>query len=225
MARRVGLTTIHFDLPTQYNRHNLVVDIKHEVRMSETGEPQPNQPVPITDAEYNALRAEILSELSSKNSVLTFGLAAIGAIIALGGLQNTERPTFLLAVPFVSLIVVILYVAVSDRVSEIGTYIAEKCWTRVLALSEPVYAASWEENRRPTKGTSWTGNFSVSGLFDIGIYVMFFATSVWCVLLSRVSGGYVAVGICASLAVAIIPSCVAWSIARRARQANSQTNT
>lgn len=177
-------------------------------------------------AEYGALRAEILSHLSSKNSVLTFGLTAIGVIVTVGGLTNTDDdknpPEFLLAVPFVSLVVVILYFAISYRVNEIGTYIADECWRQVLALTGPAYSASWETYRAPNSGKNTATSTPLTVFFEIGIVGMFVGASLWCVYASGVSGGILYIGYLASIAVGIVAVGIAFATRKRTQAAEAR---
>lgn len=178
-------------------------------------------------AEYSALRAEILSDLSSKNSVLTFGLTTIGAIVTVGGLTNTSDndknpPEFLLAVPFVSLVVVILYFAISYRVNEIGTYIADECWPQVLELTKPAYSASWETYRAPKSGKNTATNIPLTVFFEIGIVGLFVGASLWCVYASKVSGGLFCVGFLASIAVGIVAVGIVWATRKRTKAAEAR---
>ena len=110
-------------------------------------------------AEFSALRAEILIRLQAQSAAVAAALAISGAIgaVAFGG--EHDRLEILLVLPFVLGGLGFLHLEHSHRTAVLGTYIREKLWKEIAA---PVGQLSWETylsdyRAQPGRRLIWQG--------------------------------------------------------------------
>jgi hypothetical protein len=94
-------------------------------------------------AEFQALRAEIISNLNSQAALVGLSLTAVGVIVGLtvkeGGSQR-----LLLAIPPLTLFMVMLHIGSSYRLSLIGRYIQKDLWPYIAERAGDPALPSWE---------------------------------------------------------------------------------
>ena len=87
----------------------------------------PQQAVTVVLAEFQALRAEMVSRASSAAALVGVGLTAFGVIIGFG-IKNHRDLGLLLAVPPIAALVNLLWSIESKRITLAGAYIRQKLW-------------------------------------------------------------------------------------------------
>lgn len=82
--------------------------------------------------EYEALRHEILTAMNNRNTILSFGLATIGAIFTGGLVAHKTSPdpiltsfAFILAIPIVTCFVMLMWAGEHERIQRAGKYLFE----------------------------------------------------------------------------------------------------
>jgi hypothetical protein len=109
--------------------------------------------------EYETLRQESLTAMSSRNSILSFGLAAIAALftasIAAPVDSNVPRPVLILVVPAVAICVVLMWLGEYERTQRAGKFLADleskinnKAKENKLLTSEGEELLRWETQLR-----------------------------------------------------------------------------
>lgn len=95
----------------------------------ETKEGPPNQDraVDVAIAEFNALRAEIVSHVTAQAALIGLALTAAGVIVGFTVKEGGDE-RLLLAIPPLTLLVVLLHTAENFRAALIGRYIATELW-------------------------------------------------------------------------------------------------
>ncbi len=83
--------------------------------------------VDVAIAEFNALRAEIVSYISTQATLVGLALTAGGLIVGFTVKENADQ-RLLLAIPLLTLLVVLLHTAASYRSAMIGHYIYNVLW-------------------------------------------------------------------------------------------------
>ncbi|MCA1671370.1 MAG: hypothetical protein LC799_03930 [Actinobacteria bacterium] len=89
--------------------------------------PLSGKAVDVALAEFNALRTEIVSRITTQMTTTSLGLAALGVVVGFVVQGNSNR-TLLLAVPLLTLVVNLVSTAHGYYISVIGNYIREKLW-------------------------------------------------------------------------------------------------
>jgi len=80
--------------------------------------------------EYKTLRAESLQSMANRNSILAFGLATLGLVFHAGVSTMPDQgflafSIFTLALPILSMLVLILWIGEAERMSRVGLYIKQ----------------------------------------------------------------------------------------------------
>jgi hypothetical protein len=78
-------------------------------------------------AEFNALRAEIVSHVTAQAALVGLALTAAGVIVGFTVKEGADQ-RLLLAIPPLTLLVVLLHTAETFRAALIGRYIAVELW-------------------------------------------------------------------------------------------------
>jgi hypothetical protein len=76
-------------------------------------------------AEFNALRAEIISRTTAQNALVGIGLTAVGVIYGLALKKAGDDKSLLLAVPPLAALASLLHASETYQVGRIGDYIRE----------------------------------------------------------------------------------------------------
>jgi hypothetical protein len=109
--------------------------------MAAMGRPYEERIVDVVLAEYNALRAEIVSHINVQAAVVGLGLTAIGVLVGFAAKGDGNHQA-LLMVPPLSLLVVLIYSAETYRSASIEIYIYHRIWpTLELNVAK---LSSWE---------------------------------------------------------------------------------
>jgi hypothetical protein len=132
--------------------------------------------------EYNALRGEILATMATQDGTLRFGAATVGIVLTGGfSVWDDRLPAaliFLVVVPFLCLMVLIVWLGEVTRMMRAGNHVLEledMFLENIPGLPEPVMR--WEKNLRdPTaKGTRWKRHYEWNYL---AIVLMFWSLGV-----------------------------------------------
>lgn len=99
--------------------------------------------VDVALAEFNTLRAEIVSHLNAQAAVVGLGLTALGVIVGFT-VKDGGSERLLLAIPPLTLLVVLLYTAGSWRMALIGNYIWTELWPYLTKRVGDESLPSWE---------------------------------------------------------------------------------
>jgi hypothetical protein len=83
--------------------------------------------VDVAIAEFNALRAEIVSHVTAQAALVGLALTAAGVILGFTVKEGADQ-RLLLAIPPLTLLVVLLHTAETFRAALIGRYIATELW-------------------------------------------------------------------------------------------------
>lgn len=100
-------------------------------------------------AEFNALRTEIVSNITAQTTIVGLGVTAIGVLVGVVAAKDGDD-RLLLAIPLVSLLVVALHGAASYRIGLIGNYIRIELWPYIggrVDKSLPSWEATVMEGR------------------------------------------------------------------------------
>jgi hypothetical protein len=108
------------------------------VRRQET-----DRSVDVALAEFNTLRAEIVSHLNAQAAVVGLGLTALGVIVGFT-VKDGGSERLLLAIPPLTLLVVLLHIAGSWRMALIGNYIWTELWPYLAKRVGDKSLPSWE---------------------------------------------------------------------------------
>jgi hypothetical protein len=124
-------------------------------------------------AEYDALRGEILKRSEIQHQLLSFALAALGALIAVG-LRDT--PSALLAYPILVLFLAIGWTYNDIQIAQIGLYIKYRIENHLLSSGQ-----GWQHailSQRPSREIGSLAKLATRGLFwgteilAIGLYLL-----------------------------------------------------
>ncbi len=96
---------------------------------TETGDSPryPDRAVDVAIAEFNALRAEIVSHVTAQAALVGLAITAAGVIVGFTVKEGADQ-RLLLAIPPLTLLVVLLHTAETFRAALIGRYIAVELW-------------------------------------------------------------------------------------------------
>jgi hypothetical protein len=138
-----------------------------------TDPPIPERGVDVALAEFNALRAEIVSNITAQAALVGLGLTALGVIAGFVAKEGGDE-RLLLGIPPLAMLVALLHAAWSYRSASIGNYIANTLWpyleTQVGELP------SWERKARERQLT--LPRAIVKGVFiDVPAMALFIAAS------------------------------------------------
>jgi hypothetical protein len=167
--------------------------------------PSPDRAIDVGLAEFETLRAEIVSHLSAQAAVVGLGLTALGVIIGFSVKEGgSER--LLLAIPPLTLLVVLLHAASSYRLALIGKYIRKELWPYLARQAGDPKLPSWE-GRVGERQRSWK-SIPLSLVVDFPAMAIFILGSI--VALLRVGGCdvFVLVGWASVVAAIVLPSLV-----------------
>jgi hypothetical protein len=144
----------------------------------------PDRSVDVALAEFNALRAELVSHLTTQAGVVGLGLTALGVIVGFTVKEGgSER--LLLAIPPLTLLVVLLHTAGSWRSNLLGNYIRKDLWPYLASRVGDERLPSWEHEvaarQRPWKAVL------MALIIDFPAMAIFIVASV--VALFQVEGG------------------------------------
>jgi hypothetical protein len=106
-----------------------------------TGEPPEKLAVDVALAEFDALRAEITSRITTQAALVGVGLTALGVLIGLA-VENDEQ-RLLLAVPPLALVINLQWSIENRQVALIGKHIRTRLW-RYLQDNVDTKLPSWE---------------------------------------------------------------------------------
>jgi hypothetical protein len=93
-------------------------------------------------AEFQALRNEIISHITTQAAVVGLGLTALGVVF--GVTVNNGEERLLLAAPPIALLVVMLHMAETFRCAKIGTYVRDQLWPFLQERVGDETMPSWE---------------------------------------------------------------------------------
>ncbi len=94
-------------------------------------------------AEFQALRAEIISNLNSQAALAGLALTAVGVIVGLTAKKGASE-RLLLAIPPLTLFLVLLHIGSSYRLNLIGRYIQKDLWPYIAERVGDPALPSWE---------------------------------------------------------------------------------
>jgi hypothetical protein len=102
--------------------------------------------VAVALAEFNALRAEVVSHITAQAALVGLGLTALGVVAGLV-IEEGGDQRLLLAIPPLATLVVLLHAAGTYRLALIGHYISTTLWPYLdkQVRGEPL--PSWEKKR------------------------------------------------------------------------------
>lgn len=157
--------------------------------------------VDVAIAEFNALRAEIISRMTAQAALVGIGLTAVGVILGLsvGEEGNKSLP---LAIPAIALLVNTLSTAQTHRINLIGTYIRQSIWP-FLRDQAGRELKSWEDDvagRRASPAYAL-----VVLLVDAPAILVFVVASVLALALGDQHGGLVVGGWVATAVALLVP--------------------
>lgn len=136
--------------------------------------------VEVALAEFNALRAEIVSTRTAQGAVIGAGLTAVGLAFTFALQQSGERE-LLLAVPPLALIASSLHVAESYRIHKLGDYIRCTLWPWLQVRTG--YPHSWEAEH--AHGSPAARNVVPAIMFDGAVPALFAAAALAALLLAE----------------------------------------
>jgi hypothetical protein len=130
--------------------------------------------VDVAIAEFNALRAEIITALTAQATFTGIAFTAIGVLFGFAVNKDGE-PTILLGAPFISALTILAYTGAALRISSLGSYIRSFLWPYIRSKTDELIP-SWEHSHyehRASSGTSLAGNLTGvtvgSSLFVLGM--------------------------------------------------------
>ena len=149
-------------------------------------------------AEFEALRAEMLSIRQVKRNVLSIALAAYAALFSVA-LGNEGDSSLLLVVPPLGLVLCLFELSETIQIARLGTYIREQVWPEVQAITG--YSHSWETRH---DGLGPLGKGGLAMLLDGAFPVMLFGASTAAIVTTaELSGAAIAFAwTCAALTLA-----------------------
>jgi hypothetical protein len=87
----------------------------------------PERAVDVAIAEFNALRAEIVSHVTAQAALIGLAITAAGVVVGFTVKEGADQ-RLLLALPPLALLVVLLHTAETFRAASIGRYISTELW-------------------------------------------------------------------------------------------------
>lgn len=103
----------------------------------------PERVIDVAIAEFNALRAEIVSHVTAQAALVGLALTAAGVIVGFTVKEGADQ-RLLLIIPPLTLLVVLLHTAETFRAALIGRYIATELWPDLEGQVGKL--RSWEAN-------------------------------------------------------------------------------
>lgn len=155
--------------------------------------------VAIALAEYNALRAEIISHITAQTAVITVGVTALGLIAGFVVKEGADDH-LLLVVPPLSMFVILLHTAENYRIWRLGDYIRDYLWP-FLQNQAGGLPPSWEAEVR--KYRSSRRIFFKAAAIDSPAIILFLASSVAALAWIRDSDDALWVAGCAMTVIAL----------------------
>lgn len=99
-----------------------------EAGSRQSGDPlETGRVVDVALAEFNALRSEIVGYITTQAALVGLALTAVGVILGFTVKEHADQ-RLLLAIPVITLLVVLLHTAATFRSARIGRYIGEDLW-------------------------------------------------------------------------------------------------
>jgi hypothetical protein len=105
-------------------------------------------------AEFEGLRAEIISHVNSQAALAGLALTAVGVIVGLT-VKEGASDRLLLAIPPLTLFMVLLHIGSSYRLSLIGRYIQKDLWPYIAERVGDPELPSWEA-KTAERQRSWS---------------------------------------------------------------------
>jgi cation transporter-like permease len=96
------------------------------IEESKKNPPEPERAIDVMLAEFDAMRAEKVSHITSQAAIVGLGMTALGVIAGFVAKEGNEK--LLLAVPPLVMLVVLGYAGGSNRSHAIGNYIRTELW-------------------------------------------------------------------------------------------------
>jgi hypothetical protein len=156
--------------------------------------------VDVAIAEFNALRAEIVSHVTAQAALVGLALTAAGVIVGFTVKEGADQ-RLLLALPPLALLVVLLHTAETFRSALIGRYIATELWED---LEERVgNLRSWEARVAERRQRHVLLLLPEMFLFDFPAMAIFILAGVYA-LVQVGSGGTLWWIDCVALALAVV---------------------
>lgn len=135
--------------------------------------------------EYKTLRTESLDSIKGQQSTVRTGTATLGVLIAIG--FNTwdnsllSDLVFLTFIPFVSYLVLVIWIGEVARMMRVGYYIS-KIETKVNSITDEVDLLSWENWLRTKDAKGRTPQMKLNYL---GIIALFFSTALASIIIGN----------------------------------------
>jgi hypothetical protein len=138
--------------------------------------------------EYETLRQEVLAAMSNRNSILSFGLAIIGAIFTasiaadmVANVSDVSSLILILAVPAISIFVVLMWLGEHERTQRAGKFLVDlelrinnKAREKELLTLEEEKLLTWEADLRGKSGhLKYPYIFTVTLLIAIGFISLY----------------------------------------------------
>jgi hypothetical protein len=132
-----------------------------------------NDPSGFLLAEYNALRDEILKRSEIQHQLISFALAALGALVAVG---VKDSPSALLAYPILVLFLAISWTYNDLQIAQIGLYLKYRIEAPLLASG-----LGWQHailSQRPSREIGSLAKLATRGMFwgtqilAVGLYLL-----------------------------------------------------
>jgi len=146
-----------------------------DVRRSNAGPPTETD---LLLTEYAALRSEINLTMQSRNTILTFGFAALGALAASVFLANHSPDALTIIIllgmggPALSTMILALWLAEFIRMARAGAHVAQlEVQLNELVTGNSARPLSWERTRWPGEGDNRRSPIASGGRAFIDAYV------------------------------------------------------
>jgi hypothetical protein len=167
---------------------------------------KPDKRAEVALAEFNALRAEILSEASAGAATVGVGLTALAVIVGFV-VKDGGDERLLLTIPVLALVVNLLQAAVHHRIIRIGTYIEVDLWPYLQKFGPDDRPPSWEESE--ARSGSGVIRKAMDLLSDVPAIALFSAAGVAAVIhAGHLDHTFQTVGwVCAGLSI-VLPACL-----------------
>jgi hypothetical protein len=141
--------------------------------------PSPDRAVDAALAEFEALRAEIISNMNSQAALAGLALTAVGVIVGLTVKEGASE-RLLLAIPPLTLFMVLLHTGSSYRLNIIGGYIRKDLWPYIRDRVGDQGLPSWEA-RVAARQQSWRAG-PVAVFFNFPAMTILIAVSIFALI-------------------------------------------
>ena len=145
--------------------------------------PVPERAVDAALAEFNTLRSEVAGYITAQSALVGITLTAFGVIFGLV-LDKGDNSQIALTIPFLSLLVSLLYTAASYRLSRLGDYISATLWPYIQKQVDESLP-SWE--RAKTQQQRQWQNVLIGGPLESAVTFLLVGSSVFALILGRAS--------------------------------------